>query len=219
MRRIVFLFSLVVLPVHAGVISFSGVFTQDDDVWSYGFSLGSTTSVTLRTWSFAGGTNGHGEVIAAGGFAPVLSLFDSTGLLLGLDHNGGSGPCGSRATDPGTGYCWDAFLNLTLAPGSYLVTLTQDDNLPLGPTLADGFLRSGQGNFTGPNFLGTDGQCVLADGTQRSCAYAVDIVGPDPGTPSVPEPSSLVLCALGLGLLLRTKEFRASSGSIHRNFT
>src|SRR5271167_5225019 len=79
--------SLAVLGCLAGSIaqgssfSFTGTFTQDDQLELFQFTAPSA-SVTLRTWSYAGGTNAAGNVIAAGGFDTVLSLFDATGGLM-----------------------------------------------------------------------------------------------------------------------------------------
>lgn len=62
--------------------SFSGMFTGDDDVQLFDFSVGMASLVTFRTLSYAGGTNAAGTVIARGGFDPILALFDSRGFLI-----------------------------------------------------------------------------------------------------------------------------------------
>jgi hypothetical protein len=164
----------------ASSISYGGNFTQDDNLVTLDFELNSAAAVTLRTWSFAGGTNAFGAIIPAGGFAPVLSVFDEEGMedLLALDRDGGAGPCGPRGADPGSGFCWDAYLNVSLAAGSYVLALTEDDNTPNGPTFADGFFQSGQGNFSASEFGGPPGsQFILADGSQRTSFWAVDLIG------------------------------------------
>jgi len=197
--------SLALLGIsHAASLSYTGNFAQDDDLLTLNFDLASPATVTLRTWSFAGGVNGAGQAIPAGGFAPVLSLFDALGTqdLLATDHDGGPGVCRPRAPDPASGFCWDAYLNLSLAAGSYLLALTEDDNTPNGPTFPDGFLRAGQGNFTGDEFGGPPGSSlILADGSQRTSFWAVDLSGVDAPSDPLPEPSTGILMLLGAALL------------------
>jgi hypothetical protein len=65
-------------PIFADSFSYTGHFTQDDDVVMFDFDLPAATSVTLRTWSFAGGMNAAGTLIPDDGLAPVLSLFDAS---------------------------------------------------------------------------------------------------------------------------------------------
>ncbi len=152
------------------------------------FSLASTTDITLQTWSFGGGTNARGQVISAGGFALVISLFDSSGNLLALDDGGvAPGACGPRKIDPATGFCLDAYFNGVLPAGVYTAVLTEWDNTPNGPTLGDGFVEQGNGNFTGGPFLLNAGQ-----GFQRTGDWALDVPGLAPLT-SVPEPSLMPL--------------------------
>src|SRR5580704_11691379 len=68
----------------AGSLSFSftGVFTQDDQLQIFTFTAPTDTTV-VRTWSYAGGINFAGAAIDPGGFDPVLSVFDATGGLAG----------------------------------------------------------------------------------------------------------------------------------------
>src|SRR5689334_4991791 len=80
--------------------SFTGLFTQDDQVQFFSFVLNAPGTVTLETWSYGGGTNSGGQAIPSGGFDPVLSVFDSTGLLQGLNLDG---TCPPHNTDPVTG--------------------------------------------------------------------------------------------------------------------
>ncbi len=62
--------------------SFRGTFGADDEVALFDFTANGASTVTLRTYSYAGGTQADGTPIAAGGFDPILTHFDGTGLLI-----------------------------------------------------------------------------------------------------------------------------------------
>lgn len=194
-------------PASAANFSFTGNFGTDDAVQLFNFNVDSVSTVTLRTLSYAGGTNAAGETIARGGFDPVLSLFDASGALLGVGDDGGYGVV---ATDALTSSAWDGFLTALLAPGAYTVALTQYDNYSFG-NLADGFWRVGEGNFTvyigcptsGPAFNDASGE----EGCARTDHWAVDILNVTSAV-AVPEPASLSLFGLGLaglGFIRRKK--------------
>jgi len=173
---------------HAG-ITLHGTFAADDDMFTAGFALAVPANITIDTTSFA-----------TGGFAPVVSLFDSLGNLLVFD-DGGVAPlaCGPRAVDPATGFCLDAYINGLLAAGSYTVVLTEWDSVPFGPTLSDGFLEQGAGNFTGGPFLLNAGP-----GYQRTGNWTLEI----PGV-AAPEPSFaglLGIILVGFALFMQIKK-------------
>lgn len=200
----------------AAPLSFTGTFTQDDDVRFFLFDLSAARTVTIQTWSYAGtapgdppdtppGTNWEGDVIPPGGFAPVLSLFQPDGLLAAWDYQGMNG-CPTCQADPETGVTWDAYISISLDPGRYILALSQYDNLARGPYLADGFQRSGEGNFTA-NFAvegGPSAPFLLPQywetSYKRTGAWAVDFDGVDSGG-EIPEPASLMLAAAGIFLL------------------
>ncbi|MFN7918408.1 MAG: DVUA0089 family protein [Vicinamibacterales bacterium] len=197
---------LLTIPgaASASTISFTGTFTADDDVQLFTFDLLTAGTVTITTFGYAGGTNGAGSTIAAGGFDPDIAVFQGTGpsaSLIGVNSDAG---CGTVNADATTGACWDSQLVLTLLPaGTYTLALTQYANLALGPLLSDGFGQVGNGNFTGPMFLGTVGSFIDANLAQRTGAWAVDIGGVNSafvngGPAPVPEPASMVLLASGL---------------------
>src|SRR5262245_35968039 len=75
-------------PAKADNFSFTGSFAVDNDVQLFNFSVMAPSNVTLRTWSYAGGTNAAGQLIAAGGFDPILALFDSSGALIDQNDDG-----------------------------------------------------------------------------------------------------------------------------------
>jgi uncharacterized protein (TIGR03437 family) len=141
--------------------SFSGAFSADDNERAFYFTLAAPGTVTLQTVSYA-----------AGGFDPTLSVFDATGKLVAVNQDGG---CSNVAADPVNGFCWDSFLQLSLPAGNYTAVLTESENLPNGPTLADSFVYNGQGNFTSFTPLGAN----FLDFTlrQRTPAYALTVTG------------------------------------------
>lgn len=207
MKRIHSLAALILLAASPFALatsnfSFTGNFVQDDDKPSFKFTLNSPGVVTIRTYGFAGGTNSAGTVIPAGGFDPTIQFFDSTGLLVGLSLDG---TCGQVGTDPVSGACWDSYYSQPLPAGTYTVYLTEYDNQANGPFLSDGFHQDGQGNFTGPEFTGAPGSFILVDTSQRTSAWALDIVGVDqanePGLAGIPAlgTAGLLMLAVLLG--------------------
>ena len=181
----------------AGTASFTGNFVNDNDLQDFIFTVSAPSTVTMLTWSFAGGTNAAGTLIPAGGFAPVLAVFDSTGTIVGNFDQGGTPPnnCGSRNQDPaGTGPCLDAFLSDSLGAGIYALVLSQQDNVPVGQTFSDGYQHDGEPNFSsGFNDFGL----------QRNSAWSVDIAGTDSAfeLTSSPEPSTALALLAGIAWL------------------
>src|SRR5206468_2902174 len=133
---LVLAFCLSIGVAAAGNFSYTGAFSQDDQLEVFLFTAPSASTV-VRTWSYAGGINDAGQVILPGGFDPVLTVFDATGGLVAssalLDsNNDGAGV----DTDPATGNAFDSFLVLNLlTPGStYALILSQNDNFANGTT-------------------------------------------------------------------------------------
>jgi hypothetical protein len=63
--------SLMSGSASAANFSFIGNLSNDDAVQEFTFEVeGTAREVTLRTWSYAGGTNAQGQAIANGGFDP-----------------------------------------------------------------------------------------------------------------------------------------------------
>jgi len=173
-----FLYAIVslILPALGADFSFIGAFAQDDERRQFTFALGQPGTVLIRTWSYAGGVNSTGARIEAGGFDPSLSLFDSTGLLLAANRDGG---CGKVAADPVTASCWDAFVAATLPSGWYQLVLTVSENMPFGPNLVDPFVYDGAGNFTAAPGITLPAGFWDFSPNRRNNSYAVDISGVD----------------------------------------
>jgi len=201
---------------EAGTLSFTGQFSTDDALFSTTFLLAQNEVLSVQTFSFAGGQNALGQLIAPGGFAPVLALFanDAGGALVQLAR-GSSNICGSGsgATDPASGFCWDASFSTALTAGSYTLVLSQDGNEPLGAFASDGYSRSGQPDYTGLSYLGLPGQSfVQVDASQRTGRYAVDLQAA-----SVPEPATAWLALAGLASLAGLSARRRITQTSARN--
>lgn len=194
---------------HAAVSSFEGSFVADDGLAAFSFELSSLGSFAATTWSHSGGVNASGITVAAGGFAPVLSLFSSDGYLV-------AGNSGSANTCAGAGsFCWDAQLSLDLLPGRYLLVLSQDGNLPdtsqpvTLAALAQSFSMSGQASYTAAYAGSVDPSTrfIRVDGDARSGRWALDVDVAAPVS-QVPEPAQGLLLAGGLALLAAVRRPR-----------
>jgi hypothetical protein len=161
------------------------------------FHVSSTSTMEAITFSYGGGTNGHGAVIAEGGFEPYLSLFDASGHFLASTLFGTTCPPGAN-TNTNSGSCFDVQLNGgTLAAGGYQIAISAFENLSLAENLGTGNLSDG---FTG---LGN-----LAQGEDLHYAFDV-ILSP---TAAVPEPSFPFLIGVGIAIcLFRRKPKGANS--------
>jgi hypothetical protein len=111
------------------------------------------------------------------------------------------------AADPSTGNAFDSLLHLTtLAGTTYVLVLSQSDNLANGPDFGGGFSQQGAGNFTASEF-GCGGVSFCdASPAQRTGNWAVDIDGVgtarDLSTSSVPEPGYVMLLGAGIMCLV-----------------
>lgn len=180
-------------PAHAANFSYTGTLDNPNDFQSFFFTANGASTVNLRSYSWAGGTNAAGTAIAAGGFDPILSLFDSTGALIQTVDDGPD----PVPADPATGLAYDTNFSQALAAGNYRVVISQFSNFAIGPNFSDGF-PSGQNSFNG-----------------RTANWAFDITGVDTATgPStaVPEPFTIVGTIIGGTAALRMrKKLKATS--------
>jgi uncharacterized protein (TIGR03437 family) len=164
---------ILTTSAFAANFSYSGNFLRDDDKRLIYFSVSQPGDVTIRTWSYAGGVNAAGTQIPPGGFDPTLSLYNSNGDLIANNRDGG---CGLVAPDAVTAFCWDARLTVPLPAGDYRVVLTQSENMPNGPSLADSFVYEAQGNFTPAPGSALPGFWDFYP-SKRTDFYALDIQG------------------------------------------
>lgn len=157
--------SLSATRLQASPLNFSNTFVNDDDVFQYSFTSSSSQNFTATTTSYA-----------AGGFIPVLTLFNASGGT----------PLAFAETDNS-----DVSINQLLGPGSYVLFLTQDPNV-FGSTLAAGTLFAGSPTLTG-DFFGIAGGKFLnfIDGTQRTGSYALTVNSV--AVAATPEPATWLL--------------------------
>lgn len=202
---------LLASPAIADNLSFTGSFTQDDQLQTFSFTLAAPSAVTFQTFGYAGGTNAAGQTIPLGGFDPWLSLFDSTGSLIGQNNDG----TGFVGTDPNTGASLDSyFVEPSLGAGTYLLVLSQSDNGPNGPTFADGFHEQGNPTFT--TAFGCSNQ-IFCDETfvdpynNRTGNWAVDIDNISAATVPEPQPVLLTGAILFLGMVKLRRRVRTEA--------
>ena len=60
-------------------LSFTGALSNDEDIQFFNFTLTEVSDVTIRTFSYGGGTNAQGTVIPPGGFDPVPETWRKKG--------------------------------------------------------------------------------------------------------------------------------------------
>jgi hypothetical protein len=163
------------------------------------FTVPSLSTMQAITFSYGGGTNGAGTMIAQSGFEPYLSLFDSGGNFLASTFLGTTCPAGAK-TNTLSGQCFDVLLDGgTLAAGNYQIAISAFENMSLAENNGSGTLADG---FTG---LGN-----LAPGEDLHFAFDVIIAT---ATVATPEPSTawMMLAAAVAGIS------RLRKGKRHEN--
>ena len=166
----------------AADFSYVGALPDPNAVQLFTFNVGSTSTVTLRTYSYAGGTNAAGQVISRGGFDPILALFDGDGFIVAENDDGGN-----NVPADINGRRYDTFLQALLGPGSYTVSVAAFSNFANGPNLANGFMGGG-------SFGDRTNQWAFDILNVNS---AVQVGGSQVG--AVPEPGTWAMMLLGFG--------------------
>jgi hypothetical protein len=216
--------------VSAGsILSFTGTLSSSQGVFETTFNLTAADTVTIQTWGFGGGTNAAAQVIPAGGFDPLITLFngpvatativtDGSGNPLADADNllnapwsyvGNCPPAGTVAI--GTGHdCGDDFMQVALGAGAYTLVLTDANYIPFA-VFDNGSLAEGFEDLTSGVFQTCDpvsNACITPDGN-----YAVDILSTQSDLIATPEPSALSLLGIGLAALatLKTSSKRRTS--------
>jgi hypothetical protein len=131
--------------------SITGTLSNADDIRSVSFTSDGSSTINFRSYGYAGGTNADRAVIAAGGFDPILTLFDTADNYI-EDQNGS--PSGLPDFD----------FSRTLSAGTYravISTFPNFFNFSANPNFSAGFPGGGDLNA-------------------RSLSYAFDIVTTTP---------------------------------------
>ncbi len=137
------------------------------------FTLAGPSTGYAITFSSGGGVNGQGTAIAAGGFAPYLSLFNAAGAFLGSTYFAALIPP-----------AYDVQLDFgPLSAGTYQIVISAWENMSFAENLGTGALADGLVGL-GNLFQGED------------LHYAFDVVLQDA---TVPEPATILLLLGGLG--------------------
>lgn len=189
-----------VSSASAANTSYTGQFIYDNDVKLFNFTVGALSTVTMRTYSYAGGVNAAGQTIARGGFDPIFALFNSAGDLIDSQDDS---LCSKVATDAVSHQCWDINFTMSLAAGNYTASIQQWNNYNSGSNLADGFSYEGVQN---QNFRAGFVDDSLVNGDKRNGLWAFDILNVNPAVipavppaaQAVPEPASLSLMGAAL---------------------
>ncbi|NJC34318.1 hypothetical protein GGR88_001792 [Sphingomonas jejuensis] len=171
------------VPAAAADFSYRGTLTDPNTPLFFNFTATGASTVTLVSFSYAGGTQADGTLVGRGGFDPRLALFRADGTFIGEDDDG------SSVVDPSTTNSYDVRFSAPLTAGNYIVALTAF------PLTANGN-RLDVNNFR-PAFDSTG----RLDG--RSSQFAFDILGVDQasGPGAVPEPATWAMMIGGFGLI------------------
>ncbi|MGO9260987.1 MAG: DVUA0089 family protein [Bryobacteraceae bacterium] len=224
-------------------LSYTGALGSPESVFEATFVLATTDTINIQTWSFGGGTNAAGQLIAAGGFDPLVALFsgppatatmytDGLGNPLADADNLGNPPYSPVGNCPPAGFvtigtgsgsaiCGDDFLQISGLPaGLYTLVLTDANYLP-NAIFDNGALSEGFTDLTGGLFqtcnTTSDGTTCVDDNPN----FAVDIVSAT-GTMdlgSAPEPGALAPVSIGLAALACLKQFRKRRTAPHTKGT
>jgi hypothetical protein len=207
-KSFIALSALTALKICAGTISYTGALTSPEDSFQIALTIPTSGTVILQTWGFGGGTNAAGTPIPAGGFDPLVAVFDSTGLLVegtsdALTNYGtfmGCPPAGTVVIGNIAGNCGDITMTLNLAAGSYTILLADAVYIP-NAIFDNGTLSEGFTDLTGGSFpLQT---CFDANNCNNDTAnWALDVTAP------VPEPAAVAITAMGLLLLAVRSRYR-----------
>lgn len=154
---------------HADSFAQTGTFAGDDSVYTLNIN-----NTGFQTYSFM--TSSY----AAGGFVPVLTLFNSNGQIL---DNNGSGSSEAMLTD-------------TLSAGSYFLTLSEFPNFVANGSnvdpnnIAAGYQFYGDPTITGELYNGQSISFIDdITGQQRTSSYALT----GSSVAATPEPASWLL--------------------------
>jgi PEP-CTERM motif len=192
--------------------SYTGTLANSESVFQTTVKVGAGDDVELRSFGFGGGRSASGTMVSAGGSAPEVAVFDTTGGILtdGMGNPYGTsialgnyptfmGCSLAQAAAPvigGASQCGDVTMSLDdLASGTYTVVLSDGLYIP-NAIFDNGNLSEGFADLTGGQFCNLEINGVACPNTSGN--YALDVTTITP-TVSTPEPTTVLL--LGSGFL------------------
>ncbi len=135
---------LLASPAISSAAIFIGNLSSANDVIQVVFNLPSPASVSIQTYQFGG--NGS---ISPGGIDSVVTLFFGNNANATLVAYNDDGDCPPATENP---FCGDSTLQFpVLASGNYIIAISANQNLPIGPTLGSGFTGA-IGTLDGTNY-------------------------------------------------------------------
>jgi hypothetical protein len=204
----------------ADAASFTGTFGDDKGLAFFKVVADGLAQNTLQSLGYGGGSLADSTGVPAGGFDPMLTLYDASGNLIPALE-----PLG-YLNDDGPGGGPDSFFQDTLAVGTYWLALSLSfnfgnsylgdgfgwDGLPSSTPSADTWGCSPAGSFMDFNCDSRTGDWALdilgfASVETQTLAQVRDAFPPTepPPPPPLPEPGTLALFGLGLAGLLRKR--------------
>jgi hypothetical protein len=232
----------------AGAISCTGTFGSSEDAFTETFTLAGSSTITVQTYGFGGGTNKVGTVISTGGFDSLIALFSGPATNASILTDGSGNPIASADTlfglfTPGCppagtvtvgtvpGNCGDNQLTVALSAGTYTLLLSDANFLPLAvdPGILSPFdltdttsnnYGSSTGNGAYTDLTGGAFQtCVsLTDCNTETGNFAVDIIAGGAPPIPTPEPASIVLFGSVLAGLVRRRLWGARLRNLSARF-
>jgi hypothetical protein len=207
--------------LSAASLSFTGTLNTAEDTFEAGFTLSAADTITFQTWGFGGGTNAAGQSISAGGFDPLIALYNGSGptATMAVDGSlnpladadnlnnapwsyvGNCPPAGTVAIGSNND-CGDDLMQVSLAAGNYTLLLTDANYLP-NSIFDNGTLAEGFTDLTGGAFQTCDSTCITPNGN-----YALDIVSTQADLSGTPEPAAGLLMGAGLAALVALQQLR-----------
>jgi hypothetical protein len=170
---------------QAAAVTLTGAIVFHNDIVRIDFTLAAAGDVKIWTDSWQSGLN----------FDPTAALWAQAGadytLVQAVDDD--------DTVSPGQGFYDMGFIVPALSAGSYRMTLAAAINNPMGTLLSQGFAYDGETPIVLALWNQPTYDPNLND--QKGGAWRVNFTGVDQAALAVPEPRSLLLVALALGLV------------------
>ena len=191
-------------------LSYTGTLATPETEEAFTVTLTTSSTVTLQTYGFGGGTNAAGTIIPAGGFDPFVGLFQGTGATA-LFLDGTADNLTNYASEPSAcppaglvtigsvpGQCGDVQLDFTgLSAGTYTVLLSDANYVPNAVYETTGYLGDGFSDLTGGS-LPFQTCYDATDCNTDTANWALDITTAGAASASTPEPASFLLVGLAI---------------------